>query len=212
VGALVGGLIGLVGGPVGVAVGFGGGAMLGAMRDVVNLGISDDFLEKVSVSLAPGTFAVISEVAEEWVTPLDIRIEAIGGSVMREFRGDFVDDQIERNISNLKSDVERRREEHAQARAEKKLDKLETKLVSSLKSAEERLQYDAAEGRTRMLRVREEIKGKIAKLQAQASAPAVSREAQVRIENRIAELRNDLGQREQKLEHAFELTSEALSA
>jgi uncharacterized membrane protein len=43
VGALVGGLIGLFGGPVGAVVGLAGGAIVGSVRDVMYLEVSDEF-------------------------------------------------------------------------------------------------------------------------------------------------------------------------
>jgi len=41
VGSLSGGLIGLLGGPVGAAIGLGAGALLGSLRDLHQLGVSE---------------------------------------------------------------------------------------------------------------------------------------------------------------------------
>ena len=89
VGALTGGLIGLLGGPIGVAVGVGAGALIGGMSDIFNAGVGTDFVKTVSEKLTPGTSAVIAEVTEEWVAPLDTRMDAIGGFFFRELRSDF---------------------------------------------------------------------------------------------------------------------------
>lgn len=98
-GALIGGLVGLFASPVGAAIGAGSGASLGALRDLFVLGVSKDFLESVGRTLVPGKIAVLAEISEEWVTPLDVRIAAIGGTVIREVRNDFIDEELHRRVS-----------------------------------------------------------------------------------------------------------------
>jgi uncharacterized membrane protein len=75
---------------VGAVVGYGTGATVGVLSDIYNAGVSAgvgvDFVDTVSEKLTPGKTAVIAEVAEEWVTPLDTRMETIGGDVIRESR------------------------------------------------------------------------------------------------------------------------------
>ena len=205
VGALVGGLIGLFGGPVGLAVGLGGGTVLGALRDLLNMGLSNEFLETVSRELTPGRTAVVAEVSEEWVTPLDTRMEALGGSVVREMREDFIDGEIEKRIADLKWVVARRKAERAAAKAEK----MEAKLKKEVTKAEEKLQDIAEKARERVKHYKEEIDAKIYALQEQASK--TSPDAKSRIEERIAEMRAEQSQRTGKLEQARKLTQEALN-
>ena len=57
VGVLTGGLVGLFGGPVGGAIGAAVGAAAGGVRDLVHVGVSDEFLAAVERDLAPGKFA-----------------------------------------------------------------------------------------------------------------------------------------------------------
>ena len=94
VGTLVGALVGVLGGPAGVIVGMTAGMLLGSISDLLNIGVGTDFVDKVSRELAPGKAAVIAEVEEDWVTPLNTRMEAIGGSVVREWRSDFEEAEI----------------------------------------------------------------------------------------------------------------------
>lgn len=112
-GSLVGGLVGLFGGPVGAAVGFAAGGMVGSVRDVVHAGVSQDFVEKITRDLEPGKFAVIAEVTEEWATPLDMRMATLGAAVMRQDRDEFVDDLIQKDVDEARSEHGRRK---AQAR------------------------------------------------------------------------------------------------
>ena len=82
-GTALGGLIGLLGGPVGFGIGAAAGAMAGSFGDVYRAGVDEDFLDDVSTALIPGKCAVVADVSEEWVTPVDTRMEALGGVVFR---------------------------------------------------------------------------------------------------------------------------------
>ena len=50
-------------------------------------GVNAEFLDDVSAKLTPGKWAVVSEISEEWVTPVDTRMEALGGIVFRTHEG-----------------------------------------------------------------------------------------------------------------------------
>lgn len=93
-GALVGALAGQFGGPSGAAA----GDLLGGWRDHLHAEVTDDFLESVARKLVPGRFAVVAEISEEWLTPLDERMEALGGTVVRAWRQDFVEDFYEKLV------------------------------------------------------------------------------------------------------------------
>lgn len=49
--------------------------------------------EKKERDLAPGKCAVIAESSEEWLTPLDTRMEELGAKIVRiaEIRSDFTE-------------------------------------------------------------------------------------------------------------------------
>jgi hypothetical protein len=40
-------------------------------------------LTDVATALTPGKYAVVADVDEDWVTPVDTRMEAVGGVVFR---------------------------------------------------------------------------------------------------------------------------------
>lgn len=105
VGMLTGSLIGLIGGPVGVAFGAYTGTIGGLIYDLGNLTIGDDFLSEVEKSLEPGKAAVVAEVWEEWTTPVDARMEALGGVVIRRTRKEVMDEQAERDVAALEADL-----------------------------------------------------------------------------------------------------------
>lgn len=69
--------------------------------------------------LAPGDFAVVAEISEDWVAPLDTRMEKLGAEVVREERETFRDELIERRVNAGKAELAPRKAEHAQRKAER---------------------------------------------------------------------------------------------
>ena len=206
VGMLVGGLIGAFGGPVGAAIGLGAGVLTGVTRDLIHQEISDDFLETITEKLTPGKFAVVAELAEEWVAPVDVRMAELGGQVVRELRQDFVSDQIEKRTTARHNEWEQRKQEHAGARA----DKMAARLGEEVADAERKLQRVADKARQRLEETKQELEAKLRALEEQADK--ASPEVRKRIEQRISETRHDFGAREQVLTRAFQLADQAIQA
>jgi uncharacterized membrane protein len=144
VGTAVGSLIGLLGGPVGVAVGAASGALVGAIPDLENARVSSDFLDDVQKALAPGKVALVAEIDEEWTTPVDTRMEALGGSTFRRSLAEVWDTQDDRDIATMKADIAQLKAETAQARADRKntlqarIDALNAKLEAKLAKSKAR--------------------------------------------------------------------------
>jgi uncharacterized membrane protein len=205
VGALVGGLIGVIGGPAGMIAGAAGGTLLGSLTDLFNYGVGEDFVTKVSQELGSGKTAVVAEIDETWTTPLDTRMEALGGTVLRTWRADFEDEQIAKEVAAEDAEFEQLRAEYAQASAEAKA-KLKAKLdqaKTNLKSAEERLQ-------ARIDALNKEANAKVAALEKQVAGAQA--DAKEKIRQRIATMRADYDARSAKLKQAWALTKEALAA
>jgi len=202
-GTLLGVLAGLLGGPITGVLATVGGTFLGALRDLFNMGVSEEFLQSVAGELSPGKAAVVAEVEEEWVSPLDARMESLDGNVIREWRYDFIDDTIQKRIDKRKAELAQRRAEHAAARAEKA-----EAMKHEVSNAEHKLRAAADAAGERMKRYSEETEAKIQALQDQAKK--ASADAKLRIDARIAEIRADQKQRLAKLEQARKLAQEAL--
>ncbi|HUO89101.1 MAG TPA: DUF1269 domain-containing protein [Rhizomicrobium sp.] len=205
VGALVGGLVGLLGGPVGMALGMEAGLIVGAFADLANAGVGADFVDAVSAKLKPGTTALVAEIAEDWVTPLDVRMEAIGGEVIRKWRYDFEDEQEERAIKEDQAELARLKEEWKQASAERK-----AKLKSRVDEAQAKLDKAVKHAQDRMHQVEQQGEAKIKELQAQAAK--ARGDAKAKIDARIAETRADYQRRAALLKQAGELTKQAFAA
>lgn len=202
-GMLAGSLIGLLGGPMGAALGLGSGALIGGAFDLVNLGVSADFIQTVSQELTPGRAALITDVDEEWVTPLDTRMEAIGGVVAREWRTDFEDDQYQRELNARKAELAQLKAEFAQAREENR-----ARLKSRIEEAQSRLHSAMDRANAWMAQRKHETEARAAALQERAAN--AGHIARSKTEQRVAELREDHHRRSEILKQAGELAKEAL--
>jgi uncharacterized membrane protein len=205
VGTLVGALVGMLGGPAGILVGMTAGMMLGSIGDLLNVGVGTDFVDKVSGQLAPGKAAVIAEVDEDWITPLNTRMEAIGGSVAREWRSDFEEAEIAKETAARKAELAQLRAELAQSRADAKA-KLQTR-VSEVKAKLDEL---SSQAQAKLQKLDKDTNAKIDALNSQIAK--ANAETNARIKQRLAELRADRDRRATKLREAGALIKEALAA
>ena len=210
VGMVTGGLIGLLGGPVGVAVGAYVGGFGGLMYDLLNVGVGMDFVDEVSASLTPGKAAVVADVDEVWVTPIDTRLGALGGTTFRRFRGEAVDAELIRETESTRTELEQLRAElretsgEAKANVETAIDGQRRKLQGLVDRVDTTLAQQKAEFEARLATLREQ----------QAKARASQRQ---RIDARMDELKASHEARNAKLEEArqhakasIEATREAL--
>ena len=203
VGLLTGSLIGLLGGPVGVVLGAGAGMFGGMLYDLADLGVGEDFLSETGQNLLPGKAAVVAEVWEAWVLPVDTRMQTIGGVIFRRTRGDILDTQMERDVAALRAELAELEAEREQATGEAK-----AKLKAKIEAAEAKLQAMGDSIKAKIEASQQETEAKINALQAQAAKAQGERKA--KIEARIAELKADQKRRSDLLRHAWELTKEAL--
>jgi len=173
-GTAVGGVIGLLGGPVGAAIGAGSGLALGALYDADSARVGGEFLDDVSKSLTPNKVAVVAEVEEEWTTPVDARMEPLGGTVLRralrEVRKTVRDEEVaamKADLKELKSEISSEISEakaDRRAKLQKKIDQLQAKVDAQVEKAKQ--QHDAFEARQR-------AKKDVLKQNAKAAASAL---------------------------------------
>ena len=181
-GTAIGSLIGLLGGPVGVGVGALTGAVAGNISDLFVAGVDSDFLGEVSETLTPGKHAVVADISEEWVTPVDTRMEALGGFVFRTARQSFEEDQRARDVAEMKAEVEELKAEHARAKADRKaklqakIDQLNAKLQKKLEQAKQRSEQIKSETEAKV----QALQKKAAKAQGDIKASLDARAKQIR--------------------------------
>ncbi len=202
VGLGVGSLIGLLGGPVGMAAGAYMGTLAGSMYDLAQIGVGGDFVDEVSLRLVPGKTAVVADVDEDWVTPLDSRMGALGGIVIRRDRDEFIDAQIEREIAADEAELAELRAEYAQAAGEAK-----AKLQAKIDAVRQRQQQRREQLKERITAVQREGEAKVKALQEQAAK--AKGEMKAKLQERAAKARANHEARSEKLNEAWELVREA---
>jgi DNA anti-recombination protein RmuC len=174
------------------------------LYDLAKVGVGGDFLDEVGHHLQPGKVAVVAEVYEEWVMPVDTRMEAAGGVVFRRARAEVLDSQIERDATALKAELADLKAERARANKQAKA-KLQAKINSArakLEATQDRAKAAAEAAKREMDAKVKSLKEQVAKAQGDAKA---------KLEARIAEVQSEYKRRSGKLHQAWELTKEALA-
>jgi len=166
-GTAIGSLIGLLEGPIGLGIGAAAGLAAGIVGDLHVAGVNAEFLQDVGAALTPGKCAVVADISEEWVTPVDTRMEALGGAGFRTPRKSAEDEQRARDVAMLRAEIDQLRAEHALAKADRKakiqakIDQLNAKLQAKLDEAEKRSEQLKSETEAKV----QDLKKKIAKPQ-----------------------------------------------
>ena len=205
VGLTTGILVGLLGGPVGVAVGAYVGGFGGLMYDLFKAGVSVDFVDEVSASLTPGKVAVIADIDELWVTPVDTRLEALGGTTFRHFQGEVIDAELIRETESARTELEHLRTEAREASGEAK-----AHVKGAIGAQRRKLESLVDRVDTTLAQQKAEFEAKVATLRAQRDA---ARESQrQRIDARMDELKASHEARKAKLEEARRLAKESVEA
>lgn len=174
-GMAVGSLIGLLGGPVGLAVDSLSGLAAGVVADFDNARVAEDFIEEGLRLLTPNKVALVAEIAEDWTTPVDTRMEALGGTVLRRALWEVEDRMGEREIAAMKADLRQMKHEIAQTAAARR-DHLQAK-ITQLEHAIDRKQKKAEE-RWKAFQARQRAKREIVKRKAVAARRAIKELAQ----------------------------------
>jgi uncharacterized membrane protein len=165
VGTALGSLIGLLGGPIGLALGATAGLAAGGAADLDNARIGEDFIDDVTQVLLPNRVAVVAEIEEEWTTPVDTRMEAIGGSVFRRALSDVKQTIHEENLAAMKADLAQMKAEHAKAHADRK-----AKLQEKINQLDSKLQAQLQKAKDRREAAERQAEAKVQVLKAKAAA------------------------------------------
>lgn len=143
VGTTLGSLIGVLAGPVGLAIGATAGFTGGLTADLYNSGVGDDFIDDVSKYLLPSKVALVAEIDEGWTTPVDTRMEAIGGIVFRRAVSEVNHQVHQENVNSMKADMAQFKAEQAQAHADRKaklqekINQIDSKIQAQLQKAKD---------------------------------------------------------------------------
>jgi uncharacterized membrane protein len=202
-GLLMGGIVGILGGPAGAAVGGTIGSYVGLLADWARHGIDLQFLDDVRKTLAAGKAAVLAEIEESWVSPVELQLKEQGGVVFRRFRTEIIDHQLLQEQAALENSLERLQDEldNANAASRKAIKDNMVDLKQRLKAVQE--QVKAA---IDLKKAEADVKIKALRAQAETAA----KDAKARIERRISEAQADFKVRTQKLNQAWTMANKAL--
>jgi uncharacterized membrane protein len=165
-GTSLGSLIGLLGGPTGLAVGAAAGMLGGYTADLDNARIGADFIDDVNKVLLPNRVALVAEVEEDWTTPVDTRMEAIGGKVFRRALSEVTDTVNKEEVDAMKADLAQMKAEHSKARAETKAN-----LQEKISQLDSKIQGWIQKDRDRTDAVERQAKAKLQVIKEKAAAP-----------------------------------------
>ena len=201
VGLAVGALVGLLAGPVGMAVGAVTGTLAGSIRDFWVAGVDLDFVEEAEKMLLPGKVALVAEVDEEWVVPVDAALEEAGGKVFRRARSEVVDAQFDHDIAVFKGEIKELEAEAAHATGVGKA-KLQAQVVTANAGLARAVQH----AKQRVDALKHEADGKAAALKKQLAH--VKGEVKGTLEDRVMRVKRSYHERGVKLSQAWGLTKE----
>lgn len=138
VGTVVWSVFGLLGGPIGAGSLIGGG-LLGSISDMEAAGIGTEFVREISNALTPGRVALVADIMEEEVTPIDSCVETLGGTVLRRMRDKIGTTEEDRDVDayttqlrQLKSERSEAKESHQRAKLDSRIQQVELRLDSAM--------------------------------------------------------------------------------
>ena len=132
--------------------------------ELSNVGFDGGFLDKVSRHLLPGTAAIVSEIDEERLTPIDTLLESQGGIVFRCVRREVMDAQIANELDALHREIHTIEGQLLHTR-----DQSKDQLQVMLKVKKDRLQATKDRARYRAASIKLEAEAKIVSLQERAA-------------------------------------------
>jgi len=183
-GTALGSLIGLLEGPVGMAVAASVGLLAGTVGDLHAAGVDSKFVDDVAARLTPGKCAVIADISEEWETPVDTGMEALGGAVLRTPKTAVEQDQRAREIAALRREIAELKAEYANAGADAK-----AKLKTRIDKLEASLQDALHEAQLRSEQIRKETEAKVETLKRKAAN--AKGEMKATLHKRVQQIRRD---------------------
>jgi uncharacterized membrane protein len=184
VSTLVGTLVGILGGPAGVLGGAAAGALIGSIVKLAHAGVTDEFVNDIRTALAAGKFALVADVWEDWMTPLDTKMEALGGVIFRRTRSQVKNVHHNLDVAAHRAEMEQLKAERAQARGER-LAKIDAKVDQLGKNLERALLRE----RSDILSREEQRDARIRALRSKADQS--KEEIRGRLEARINDLQRE---------------------
>lgn len=202
-GMFIGALVGALGGPIGLAVGAATGTLVGATTDMVRDSVDYSFVEQVREAMTPGKVAIVADVEETWVTPVDLTIAERGGIVFRRLRHEVVEDQLAREHAEFEEEMKELKKDLATASGEAK-----AKIQARIASVERSLNETRAQAAFRAKKLAAEWAAKREAMENQLKDANMRERA--RIKDQMDKAKHEFDVRTAKLRQAQQLVVEAI--
>lgn len=211
-GLLMDSLMGLFG-PAAIAIDTGSGALIGAAIDAAKRGITMEFVQAIENELASGKIGIIAEIDEEWVTPIDIRMEPLGATVFRQTRTQVEDAFFEKEIEAQRAELailESEKAAKAKTNEEQKAAETDARLQAKIEATRHKIQEKENQLAEQIQCVRQEGEERIALLQDEKIT--ADEESKVQLDQRLKDIRAEYQLRAKKLREALERSRKAPAA
>lgn len=209
IGLLVGAMTGIIAAgalaaPAAIVAGTSIGGLSGMFLDLHKSGIDVDFLDQVSTQLHSSGAALIVDIAETWITPVNEELKKHGAIVFRQDRSEIIEDNLLRKIESSKSKIKELKEELADSASEFK-----ESIKKSINSTKSRIKETEQVIQNQLASTKEEVTAKIDELKKRAVD--ANTENKKKYDKQIEKLKKNLDLRSKKLQQALHLAKEALS-
>lgn len=202
-GMFMGALVGALGGPVGLAVGTAAGTLVGATTDVFRDTVDYTFVDEVREAMSPGKVAIVADIEETWVTPVDLTITERGGIVFRRLRHEVVEDQLAREHAEFEEELKELKKDLATAKDEAKAN-----IQARIASIERSLNETRAQASARAKKLTAEWAAKRETMEKQLKDANIRERA--RIKDQMDKAKHEFETRTGKLRQAQQLIAEAV--
>jgi uncharacterized membrane protein len=203
VGVVTGGLVGLLGGPVGAAVGAYVGGTGGVLYDLFTAEFGADIVDEVSAVLLPGKAAVVADVDEYWITPVETRLGELGAITFRRVPGEVFDEQLMREAEASRAELVQLRAELAEESGDAK-----AKVQAAIATQQRKLEALVARIDAAIDQQKAQLDAKLSTLRTQWDN-AIGKQKE-RIDAQITEVKASHEARQAKLQQARGTAKEAL--
>lgn len=202
-GLFLGALVGVLGGPIGVAVGASAGTLVGATTDLVRDSVDYTFVDEVREAMTLGSVAVVADVEETWITPVNMVIAEQGGIVFRRLRHEIVEDQLAREHAEFEEEMKELKKDLATA-----TDDAKAKIQARIDSVERSINETRAQAAARAKKLATEWAAKREAMENQIKDANMRQRA--RIKDQMDKAKQEYEVRSGKLKQAQQLVGEAL--
>lgn len=176
----------------------------GLVNDVNRTLVDVEYLNEIKQMLTPGKYAIIAEINEQWVAPLNSALKPLNPIILREYRKDILDNRLQDDLFSIKKEYQELVSELKNASSDARCE-----IEHRMNVLKDRMQQKIELTKKRIDDIQKESTYRIDTLHNQLEKATLT--AKNNIEHHINEVVEDYQSRSKKLKKAWEMTKSALS-